>query len=89
LRDSGTDIAGPRRWQYAFVAADGRALERLSMTLVATGYEIVVLRTQNGSAELRVARTELHTPGTLERRSDELDDLARSHQVSYAGIAAP
>lgn len=89
LRDTGADVAAPLRWQYAFAAADGRALERLSIALVAQGYEIVVLDAEGGSAELRVARSELHTPRTLERRDGELAALARSHGVRYSGLAAP
>jgi hypothetical protein len=89
LRDAGRAVAAPQRWQYSFVAADGRALERLSVALVGAGYEIVALTAAGPSAELRVARSELHTPRTLERRNGELEALARAQGVRYLGIALP
>jgi hypothetical protein len=89
LRAGGAvDIGAPLAWEYVFAAADGRKLEALSQTLVASGYRIVTLQSApTGLSQLRVAKVELHTPATLERRSAELRALARAEGgVSYGGV---
>jgi hypothetical protein len=89
LRAGGAvDIGAPLAWEYAFAAADGRKLEALSQMLVASGYRIVTLQSApTGLSQLRVAKVELHTPTTLERRSAELRALARTQGgVSYGGV---
>jgi Regulator of ribonuclease activity B len=91
LRAGGAIEPGaPLDWDYSFSAEDGRKLEVLAQTLVAAGYRIVTLQsTPTGLSLLRVAKVELHTPTTLERRSAELRALARAAQggVSYAGVS--
>lgn len=87
LAETGTDTRAPLRWHYTFEALDGRALERLSGALVAAGYEIVSLGPGSSLTVLRVARVELHSPRTLERRNAELVALARVHGARYAGVA--
>jgi hypothetical protein len=89
LGDAGSAVGEPLVWRYSFRALDERALERLSIVLVETGYEIVFLGTVEGFVELRVARRELHTPRTLERRNGELVTLARSYGARYVGLASP
>jgi hypothetical protein len=89
LRASGSAVGTPLTWQYAFRALDGRPLERLSLTLVEGGYEIVFLGSVEGFAELRVARLELHTPRTLEQRNGEFLALARAYGARYVGLALP
>ena len=89
LRGTGYDVGAPLPWRYSFRALDGRPLERLSIALVESGYEIVFLGTEEGFAELRVARSELHTPQSLEQRNGELVALARTYGARYIGIASP
>lgn len=89
LRDGGAiDVRAPLAWEYTFSAVDGRKLEALAPTLVASGYRIVSLQsTATGLAQLRVAKVELHTPLTLERRNAELRVLAGAEgAVSYGGV---
>jgi len=86
--DGVVDVGAPLNWEYAFSAADGRKLEALSQTLVADGYRVVTLRSApTGLSQLCMAKVELHSPVTLERRSAELRALARSRgAVSYDGV---
>ncbi len=72
----------PHDWQYTFVAADGRALEALSVALVRDGYRIVTL---DGGATptLRMAKVELHSPLTLVKRNDALEKTARGYGAAY------
>jgi hypothetical protein len=76
--------AAPRAWQYSFAAADGRALETLSVALVRDGYEIVALE-GGRTPTLLVAKVELHSPSTLLQRSKELQHLARRYGARYTG----
>jgi Regulator of ribonuclease activity B len=91
LRASGVaDVDRPVDWRYAFMDRESRRLEALSLTLVREGYRIVALEPSPAGATLRVARLELHTPATLERRNAELAALARTHGVAgYVGPSAP
>jgi hypothetical protein len=82
-------VDAPLDWQYSFSDADGRKLEALSLQLVRDGYRILALQPSAvaGTLQLRVARVELHTPATLERRNSDLQVLARTHGVSsYDGV---
>jgi hypothetical protein len=82
--NSGVVLAAPRDWLYSFAAADGRALEALSVALVRDGYAIVAL--EGGSMPtLLVAKAELHSPLTLLQRNKELQQLARRNGARYAG----
>jgi hypothetical protein len=89
LRTIGTRIDTVLPWQYSFAAANGKDLEALSVALVAAGYRIVTLgSTAEGAPRLAVAKSELHTPVSLERRNDELRRLAREHGVArYLGAS--
>jgi len=79
-------IDGPLAWTFTFSGADSAALEALSLRLVRDGYAIVSLHSDAGRTVLRVGRTELHTPASLERRGHELSALARGLGVpSYEG----
>lgn len=89
LRGTGHDVGTPLPWRYSFRALDGRPLERLSIALVENGYEIVFLGSEEGFAELRVARSELHTPRSLEQRNGELLAFARLYGARYVGVAPP
>jgi hypothetical protein len=82
---SAHDMAAPQRWEYSFVAADGRALEALSLALVRDGYEIRSLDAKAGPA-LRVTKTELHSPLTLAQRNQALQQTARQHHARYVGV---
>lgn len=79
------DMAAPQRWEYSFVAADGRALEALSLALVRDGYRIRTLEASAGPA-LRVTKTELHSPLTLAQRNQALQQTAREHHARYVGV---
>ena len=86
LRAAGTTVDAQLDWQFVFSGADPRALEALSVKLVSAGYRIVSLHSAERDDGLRVARVELHTPATLERRSRELRELARGHSgAAYEG----
>jgi hypothetical protein len=81
------DVTAPADWRYIFADADGRKLEALSLRLVRDGYRVVSLRSEADRAELQVAKVELHTPATLERRNSALLALAREFGVrSYDGV---
>jgi hypothetical protein len=88
LERDGIERGAVVRWQYSFASADTAGLEALSIALVRAGYEIVRLGTVAGGATLVVARAELHSPRTLERRGRELAALARTHGARYAGVDA-
>lgn len=79
LRTAGTRIDAPLEWQFVFTGADSHALEALSVKLVSAGYRIVSLHPGERGSALRVARTELLTPATLERRQRELREITRGH----------
>jgi len=79
------DMAAPQRWEYSFVAADGHALELLSVALVRDGYEIAKLDA-NAGPSLRMTKTELLSPLTLEQRNQALRETARKHQARYVGV---
>jgi len=83
-------IDKPLSWHYRFSATDGRRLEALSLLLVERGYRIERLApSARGGLELSVARVELHTPASLERRNAELRGLAADAGVgSYDGADA-
>jgi hypothetical protein len=89
LRTIGVRIDTVLPWQYSFAAAKGKDLEALSVALVAAGYRIVALGpTAEGTSRLAVAKTELHTPVSLERRNDELRRLASERGgVRYIGAS--
>ena len=78
------DAAAAQRWAYSFGAADGRALEALSVALVRDGYEIVTLA--GGAAPtLLMAKAELHSPATLAERSQSLRRMASRYGARYDG----
>jgi len=83
--DHRVDLGVPQRWEYSFAAADGRALEALSVALVSSGYEIVTLEARDAPT-LRVARTELHSPPTLTQRNQALQLTARKLHARYVGV---
>jgi hypothetical protein len=77
------------RWEYRFTSADVRALESLSLLLVADHYEIATLlppRAGETAAVLRMVRVEQHTPASLEQRSAELRRRAAAQGVTYDGV---
>jgi hypothetical protein len=79
-------IDGPLRWVFSFSGPDSAKVEALSVRLVRDGFGIVSLHTTDGVTVLRVTRTELLTPGSLERRGHELAKLAQVFGVpSYDG----
>jgi hypothetical protein len=85
VQNSHVVMAAQHDWQYSFAAADGRALEALSVALVRDGYAIVAL--EGGSTPmLRMAKVELHSPSTLLQRNKELQQIARRHGARYAGV---
>jgi len=88
--DRALAVDAPLRWVYSFTAMDGRSLEALSLALVAEGYAIARLgrAAHDAAAVLDVARLELHTPLTLERRQRGLNALAERHGARYAGVDA-
>lgn len=75
-------MAEPRDWQYSFAAADGRALEALSVALVRDGYAIVALE-GGRTPTLLMGKVELHSPLTLLQRNKELQQMARRHGARY------
>jgi hypothetical protein len=77
-------MAVPRDWQYSFAAADGRALEALSVALVRDGYVIVALE-DGRRPTLLMGKLELHSPSTLLQRNKELQQMARRHGARYVG----
>jgi hypothetical protein len=83
--DRALDLATPRRWEYSFVAADGRSLEALSVALVRDGYQIERLEV-GPMPTLRMARRELHTPLTLLRRNETLRQVALENRARYVGV---
>jgi len=91
LRVSGTiDIAKPSAWHYVFSGSESPSLEALSVELVGAGYSIASLAPLGDGARLVLARTELHTPASLERRNRDLAAVAQQHGVRYDGVdAAP
>ena len=87
LRVSGVDVAAPQPWRYSFSASVAVRLETFSLELVRLEYAIETLRPRAPEgAELLVTRVELLTPAALERRSRELESLARKHGVRYVGV---
>jgi Regulator of ribonuclease activity B len=82
------DVDGPLRWEFVFAGPDTRAVEALSIRLVADGYRIVTLRADPAAdSVLRVARLEQLTPASLAVRNTELTRLAAEHGVrSYHGV---
>jgi hypothetical protein len=74
-------------WAYLFASGDARALEALSLRLVADGYRIAALHSAPASSsELSVTRVEQHTPTSLARRNGELAALAQRYPgASYVG----
>jgi hypothetical protein len=56
---------------------------------VAAGYRILALGpAADGAQRLAVAKSELHTPASLERRNEELSRLARERNgVRYLGAS--
>lgn len=89
LRTIGVRIDAVLPWQFSFAAADGKRLEALSVALVAAGYRIVALGpAPEGVQRLDVAKSEAHTPASLERRNEELRRFAREHGlVRYLGAS--
>jgi hypothetical protein len=86
---SHADVAVPLPWEYSFSDADSHRLEALSLALVEQGYRILALQRSapGASARLSVAKLELHSPMTLQRRNRELLALARRHGVAvYDGV---
>jgi hypothetical protein len=80
----GIDRALP--WVFSFSGPDSAKLEALSLRLVRDGFRIVSLQPGEGVTILRVERTELHSPASLERRNRELAKLAALVGVpSYDG----
>ena len=78
-----------QRWEYRFTSPDVRALESLSLLLVADDYKIATLLPPHDGAPhaiLRVVRVEQHTPESLEQRSDELRRHATLQGASYDGV---
>jgi len=87
LRAGGaTDVSRPISWLYVFSSPEGRRLEELSVVLVGAGYSIATLAPHGEGTRLAVARTELHTPASLERRNRDLTALVRRHGVRYEGV---
>ena len=82
---SSLDVTAPQRWVYSFVAADGRALEALSVALVRDGYQIVMLEGRS-TPTLRMSKTELHSPLALARRNQVLQQIARKYNARYLGV---
>jgi hypothetical protein len=79
-------IDGALPWVYAFSGPDSAKVEALSLRLVRDGFRIVSLQSAGGVTVLRVERSELHNPATLEHRNRELAKLARLLGVpSYDG----
>lgn len=77
------------RWEYRFSSSDVRALEALSLLLVADKYEITTLLPAHSgapAATLRVVRVEQHTPASLEQRSAELRRRATVQGAVYEGV---
>lgn len=89
LRTIGVRVETVLNWEYEFAAAEGASLEKLSVALVAAGYRITGLEAvEAGRHRLLVAKRELHTPFTLERRYEELRQLARGYGgVRYLGAS--
>jgi hypothetical protein len=83
IPDSRVVMATPHDWQYSFVAPNGRALEALSAALVRDGYRIVTLE-GGATPTLRTAKIELHSPLTLVKRNQSLDEIARSYGAVYS-----
>ncbi len=76
LRAGGaTDVSRPVSWLYVFSSLEGRRLEALSVELVGADYSIATLAPHGEGTRLAVARTELHTPASLERRNRDLEPL--------------
>ena len=87
LRAGGaTDVSRPISWLYLFSSPEGRRLEELSVELVGAGYSIATLAPHGEGTRLAVARTELNTPASLERRNRDFTALARRHGVRYEGV---
>ncbi|HZF27582.1 MAG TPA: hypothetical protein VE907_00555 [Gammaproteobacteria bacterium] len=77
------------RWEYRFSSPDVRALEALSVLLVADDYKIATLLPPHEgapAATLRVVRVEQHTPDSLEQRSAELRRRATVQGAAYDGV---
>jgi hypothetical protein len=77
------------RWEYRFTSPDVRALEALSLLLVADDYRIATLlppRAGEPAAVLRMVRVEQHTPASLEQRSAELRRRAAAQGAAYDGV---
>jgi hypothetical protein len=93
LRDARElDVGRPAEWVYSFSDPDSAKVEALSLRLVRDGFHIVSLQAAEGVTTLRVARTELLTPGALARRNRELAKLAavsgvRSYDGADVGVA--
>jgi hypothetical protein len=79
------DLAVPQRWEYSFAAADGRALEALSVALVRDGYQIVALAARDAPT-LRMAKAEVHSPLTLAQRNQALQQTAHKFHARYIGV---
>ena len=89
LRSRGTiTVSKPLPWHYVFSGSESRRLEALSVELVSAGYAIVTLVPGDGT-RLVLARTELHTPASLERRNRDLAAVAQRHGVRYDGVDVP
>jgi hypothetical protein len=79
-------IDGPLPWVFAFSGPDSAKLEAFSLRLVRDGFRIVSLQATDGVTVLRVTRTELLSPASLEHRGRELAKLAATAGVpSYDG----
>jgi len=85
LPNSSVINAVPRAWQYSFTAANGRALETLSVALVRDGYEIVALE-EGRVPTLLMAKIELHSPSTLVQRAKDLQRAAGGYGARYTGV---